>query len=106
MTRLVLTACWAAATPGYLWATADLTLPAVTTTVTRAASCANTPVPISRTAIRTLRGWPGAGRSRAWTAPLSRSADAASPGRRWPSWAQASSTARTSSPFSRRNARG
>jgi len=56
------------------------------TVITSAAA----PVPISRTAIRALRGRPGAGRSQARTAPLIRSADAASSGRCWPSLAQAS----------------
>ncbi len=70
------------------------------------AASANAPAHISRIAMNTVRGCPGRGRIHIRAAPLSRSRVASPLGRRCPSWAQASSTARISSPFSRRNHRG
>jgi hypothetical protein len=65
------------------------------------------PAHMTRTAARTVGADRGAlGRSRIHRPLRIRSAAWASPGRRWPYGAQASSTARISCPFSRRNARG
>ncbi len=57
----------------------------VTTMVIWAASDAAAPAHISSTAPSTARGGREAGLSRIRTAPLIRSADSGSPGRRWPS---------------------
>jgi len=66
-------------------------------------SSAAAPAIMSQTAANTVRGCPGVGRSRIRAAPLSRSTAASRLGRVWSSWAQAISTARTSSVFRSRN---
>ena len=71
--------------------------------VTTAASSTTAPTHISLTALRTARGGRDVGRSRIRSPPRIRAAHSASSTRRWPSLALATSTARISSPFSRRN---
>ena len=65
------------------------------------------PAYMSLTAARTVRAERGTlGHSRSHRPLRIRSAASARPGRRWPGGAPASSTARISCPFSRRNFRG
>ena len=87
-------------------ANAARTRPAVTATVTTAATSASAPRHISRTAPRTARGGRAVRRSRIRSPPRIRAADSASPIRRWPSRAVASSTPRISCSLSCRNALG